>query len=416
MPFSGVESKLNLSKDQAVVSLPGQTLNRVGGLPMGHREVLPALAMPVCVHQEHKEKEVPGILIPNLGYATSESTILGWLKTVGEQIEQGEPVLEIATEKTIHQVSSPYKGRLLAVYAEPGAILREGETVGWIGDGNEAPPEIHCNLVGWEEEIAPAPENLAELLERPHKELQAPPQDSPRTEHPATVEKQHRSVLMGQLRRITALRMTKSWQDAPKVDLFADVDFTSVESHRKALKEQGREAPSYNVYIAHSVVRAFQDLPGFNIHWMEGRMTPLRDVNVGIAVALGDNLITVSLKNLAGEGLMEIQRRFKSMIRKALKMSLSREELYGSSLTITNLGEFDIRAFTAVLNPPEVFILAVGRVEERVVPRNGRAEIVPMCTFVLSFDHRAVDGAPASRLLQRIKQHMEGPFPVEDDQ
>ncbi|MDH4248647.1 MAG: 2-oxo acid dehydrogenase subunit E2, partial [Deltaproteobacteria bacterium] len=224
---------------------------------------------------------------------------------------------------------------------------------------------------------------------------------------PATVERQFRDVLKGQLRRVTAQRMTRSWQDSPKVDLFADVDFTRVEAHRKALKELGREAPSFNIYIAHAVVRAFQDLPGFNMHWIEGRIIPLKKINVGLAVALGDNLVTVSLKDLAGVPLLEIQRRFKGLIRKALQLSLSREELYGSSLTITNLGEFDITAFTAIINPPEVFILAVGKVEPRVVARQGEMVIAPLCTLVLSFDHRAVDGAPASRLMQRIKQHLE---------
>jgi pyruvate dehydrogenase E2 component (dihydrolipoamide acetyltransferase) len=357
---------------------------------------------------------LPGIILPNLGYATSESTILRWLKAVGEPLAAGEALVETASEKTVHVVAAEHGGTLLAIYAPPGAIVPEGETIGWIGAAGEEAPRLQCRLVGWESEVAPPPENLAALLS-PGGEGGSPgptPAVSP-AEPRRSVDRQYRAVLRGQLRKVTAQRMAKSWRDAPKVDLFAEVDFSRTEAHRRALKEQGREAPSFNVYIAHGVVKAFQDLPAFNFHLIEGRLIPLKEISVGIAVALGDNLVTVSLKNLAGADVFEIQRRFKGLIRKALQMSLRHDELFGSSLTVTNLGEFDISAFTAVINPPEVFILAIGQVEERVVPRDGAVTIAPMCTFCLSFDHRAIDGAPASRLLQRIKHHMEhDPIPL----
>jgi pyruvate dehydrogenase E2 component (dihydrolipoamide acetyltransferase) len=236
--------------------------------------------------------------------------------------------------------------------------------------------------------------------------VEAPVEDTPSV--PLEVfETHHRNFLRGQLRRVTAQRMARSWVEAPKVDLFADVDLTRAEAHRAALKTRGQAPPSYNVYIAHAVVKAFLDLPEYNFQYIGGKSVPVEGIHVGMAVALGDNLVTVSMKHLEQAGLLEIQKRFKVLIRKALRSSLTRDELYRSSLTITNLGEFDVTAFTALINPPEAFILAIGKVEQRPVVRDG--EVVPavMCTFCLSFDHRAVDGAPASRLLQRIKAHME---------
>jgi pyruvate dehydrogenase E2 component (dihydrolipoamide acetyltransferase) len=95
------------------------------------------------------------------------------------------------------------------------------------------------------------------------------------------------------------------------------------------------------------------------------------------------------------------------MLKKALGMTLAHEELFGSSLTITNLGEWDVTAFSALLNPPEIFILAIGKLEERPIVRSGQVVPCLRCTFCLSFDHRGVDGAPASRLLQRIKLNLE---------
>jgi pyruvate dehydrogenase E2 component (dihydrolipoamide acetyltransferase) len=350
---------------------------------------------------------VPGILLPNLGYGTREGTVLQWLKAVGEPLQAGDAVVEVSMEKTVHVLTAGAAGVLLAVWAPAGAIVPEGETLGWIGRAGEQPPGRVCRIVGWEAEVAPPPPNLADLT--------APPPDSygPRqlghegALAPERFSAQHRGLLRHQLRRVTAQRMARSWVDAPKVDLFAEVDFSRVEAHRRALKAEGTEAPSFNVYIAHGVVKAFQELPAFNFHLIDGDVVPLEGIHVGMAVALDDNLVTVSMKDLAGVGLLEIQRRFKGLIRKALRLSLSREELYASSLTITNLGEFDVTAFTAVLNPPETFILAVGKVEERAVVRDGQIVAAPQCTFCLSFNHKAVDGAPASRLLQRIKQHVE---------
>ncbi len=338
--------------------------------------------------------------LPRLGYATSEATVLRWLKAVGESVALREALVELASEKAIQVFGAPQAGTVLAIYAPAGAIIETGEPLAWIGAPGEHAPHLTPRLVGWEPGIAPLPPG-SELAVRAAA-------DSPHPTHaPArSVPKGERDLLRGQLRHMTAQRMDASWR-APKVDLFAEVDFTRVHAHRLALKKQGEDPPSYNVYIAHAVVRAFQALPHLNIQWRDGQLRPLDGIHVGIAVALGDNLVTVSLKNLAGLGLAEIQRRLKGLIKKALNVSLSHEELFGSSLTITNLGEWDVRSFAALLNPPEIFILAIGKLEERPAVREG--QVVPrlQCTFCLSFDHRGVDGAPASRLLQRIKHNLE---------
>lgn len=353
---------------------------------------------------------MPEIILPHLGYATREGAILVWLKALNDPVAAGEAVVEVALEKTVHLVTAPCAGVLLAHDAPPGAIVPEGERIGWVGAAGETPPPYTCRLLGWEEEIAPAPPHLEQLLatagagqanEQP--QLAVPPGAVPIRE----VEKRHRGVLHSQMRRVTSQRMARSWLEAPKVDLFADVDVSGVEAHRRSLKEQGQEAPSYNVYIAHAVVKAFTELPQLNFRVLDGQREVLEAVHVGMAVAVGENLVTVSLREVQGQGLLELQRRFKGLIRKALRLNLSRDELYGSSLTVTNLGEYDVSAFTAIINPPESYILAIGKVEPRPVVRGGAVSIATMCTFVLSFDHRVVDGAPASRLLQSIKRHME---------
>jgi len=341
---------------------------------------------------------VPRIDLPHLGYATTEAIVLRWLKSPGQTVAEQEPLVELASEKAIQILGAPQAGTLLAIYAPAGAILETGEPLGWIGPATEAAPALKPRIIGWEPEVAPHPPvpPAADSATVPAPHLSAA--------HGAA--KADREVLRHRLRQVTAQRMDASWR-APKVDLFADIDFTKVQAHRQSLKDRGEEAPSYNIYIAHAVVRAFQAFPDLNLQWRDGQLKLSDGIHVGIAVALGDNLLTVSMKNLAGTSLADIQRRFKGMLKKALSLNLAHEELFGSSLTITNLGEWDITSFAALLNPPEIFILAIGKLEERPVVRNG--QVVPglQCTFCLSFDHRGVDGAPASRLLQRIKRNLE---------
>jgi pyruvate dehydrogenase E2 component (dihydrolipoyllysine-residue acetyltransferase) len=343
---------------------------------------------------------VPSIDLPRLGHATAEATVLRWLKSIGDAVTMHEPLVELASEKAIQVLGAPQSGTLSAIYTPAGAIVAAGEPLAWLGSPGETAPALIPRIVGWEPEIAPLPAGI--LLKPP----ESPSLPSPRVSAPRSSPKSDRELLRRQLRHVTAQRMDVSWR-APKVDLFADVDFTRVQAHRQALKRQGEEAPSYNIYIAHAVVRAYEELPHLNVRWHDGQLRPCDGIHVGIAVALGDNLVTVSLKHLAGVGLAGIQRRFKGMLRKALGLALAHDELFGSSLTITNLGEFDVTAFSALLNPPEIFILAIGKLEERPVVRNGQVVPCWLSTFCLSFDHRGVDGAPASRLLQRIKHKLE---------
>lgn len=337
------------------------------------------------------------IVLPQLGYASREATVLRWLKAVGETARAGEDLVELASEKTIHVLPAPTEGVLLAVYAPPGAIVEQGQPLGWLGRAGEAAPPRSPRIVGWEPEVAPPPPGFQPANPAPAASPYHPPE---------SFHKPHREFLKHQIRRVTAERMAASWA-APKVDLFTDVDFTRVVAHRQAVKDAGGEAPSYNVYIAHAAVMALQDFPHLNRHWIGGVSVPVDGIHVGVAVAQGENLVTISMKHLEGLGLLEIQRRFRALVRKALAMTLTQEELYGSSLTITNLGEWEVTGFTAILNPPEIFILAIGALQQRPVVREGA--VVPrwQCTFCLSFDHRGVDGAPASRLLQRIKHYLE---------
>ena len=359
------------------------------------------------------------MLFPQLGFATAEGTVLNWLHAVGERVEAGAPLVEIASEKAVNVVAAPGGGVLLAIFAPPGAIVPEGETLGWIGEDGERPPEVNCRWLGWEADIAPPPENLAQRLASAPAQISSQPMSSgempaegehgafPPVLPPEQVDKRYRDLLKKQLRETTGKRMAKSWVDAPKVDLFAEINFSAVVAHREGEKRAGRQSPPFNMYIVHAVVKAFEEFPQLNCQWINGRRQPLDGIHVGVAVALNDSLLTISLKNLGGLSLREVERRYRSLIRKAAAMTLEHGELYGSSLTVTNLGEFEIFGFTPVINPPEVYILGIGELKDRALVVDGEIVVAPVCYFCLSFDHRGVDGAPASRLLRSIKHYLE---------
>ena len=353
--------------------------------------------------REWKVHQVPGVLFPQLGFATAEGTILQWLCEVGGNVEAGVPLVEIASEKAVNVVVAPTSGQLLAVYAPPGAIVAEGETLGWIGQPGEQAPEVQCRWLGWEPDIAEAPEDLLQRLGAKVAESDPVPPVQP----PGQVDKRYRGVLKKQLREVTGRRMAASWVEKPKVDLFAEINCSRVVAHRESEKQAGRQPPPFNMYIAHAVVKAFEAYPELNCNWVKGRRVPMEQINVGVAVALDENLLTISMKDLGGLSLREVEKRYRSLIRKAVGMNLRHEELFGSSLTVTNLGEFEIFAFTPIINPPDVYILGIGELKDRALVVEGQIVVAPVSYFCLSFDHRGVDGAPASRLLQSIKHHLE---------
>lgn len=136
-----------------------------------------------------------------------------------------------------------------------------------------------------------------------------------------------------------------------------------------------------------------------------------KDVNVGVAVALEHGLIVPVIHDTDNKTLSEISVLSKELVEKARQDRLSLSDVMNGTFTVTNLGIYDVDAFTPIVNPPQTGILGVGRIREKPVVENGEITIRPVVTLSLSFDHRVVDGVPAARFLQRIKKLLESPTP-----
>ncbi len=215
------------------------------------------------------------------------------------------------------------------------------------------------------------------------------------------------------LRRIIAERMGASAHTTARVTLTTEVDAVELARVRSLLRDSLEStlgfAVSYNDILVVVVSRALRELPYMNARLTEGGIRTLSQINVGVAVDTERGLLVPVIRDADRKGIAEIAKAFRELVGRARVGKSTPDDLTGGTFTITNLGMFDIDAFTPIINLPECAILGVGRIQERAVVRAGQICVRQVMVLSLTFDHRVVDGAPAARFLQRIKQLVETP-------
>ncbi|MCR4407126.1 MAG: 2-oxo acid dehydrogenase subunit E2 [Anaerolineae bacterium] len=224
------------------------------------------------------------------------------------------------------------------------------------------------------------------------------------------------SVPLTGLRRIIAERMATSARTTARVTLVTEADATAFVEVREQLKAKvGGEwgfAPGYNDLLGLIVARALREFPYMNARLSTDGQTIERwpVVNLGMAVDTERGLLVPVIRNADQKGLRAFGTELRALVERARAGRSLPDDLTGGTFTITNLGMYDIDAFTPIINPPETAILGVGRIQPKPVARDGEIVVRQMWTLSLAFDHRLVDGAPAARFLQRIKQLIENPY------
>ena len=166
---------------------------------------------------------------------------------------------------------------------------------------------------------------------------------------------------------------------------------------------------TYNHIIMKAISVAVRKFPNINASWTDSAVRQYRDVNVGLAVSVDNGLIVPVITETQKRGILEIASETAGKIAKARAGKLTPSELTGGTITLSNMGMYPIQNFTAIINPPEVCILALGSVEDKYVVRDGKAVIAPMMTATASFDHRVIDGAYGAQFLTELKQLLEMP-------
>jgi pyruvate dehydrogenase E2 component (dihydrolipoamide acetyltransferase) len=215
------------------------------------------------------------------------------------------------------------------------------------------------------------------------------------------------------LRGIIAERLSQSWRERPQVTLTTEADATNLVAARQQLNAElaaQNEKISYNALLVRLIARALADHPDINVQLTDTGLQTLSDIHIGLAVDTERGLLVPVVRDVPGKSLRQINEEINTLAERAIKGRSLPDELSGGTFTITNLGAYEIDAFTPLINPPECAILGVGRIVSKPVGLNGQIVLRDMLALSLSFDHRLVDGAPAARFLQRVKQLIERPF------
>jgi pyruvate dehydrogenase E2 component (dihydrolipoamide acetyltransferase) len=352
------------------------------------------------------------IVMPQLASTMESGTIVKWLKQVGEEVVEGEAIIEITTDKVDVEVESPASGILLKIMANEGDEIPVKKPVGIIGKSGEdvgeiaETPQAEEKAVSVEQKLTTKP--IGKIFASPRAKRLAKEAGVNVTD--AIGSGPNGRIIgrdiMTSIQRMVAERLTMSYRTAPHIDLVIDINCEKMLTLRAFLRAQGCNA-SYNDIMAKYIAILLRQFPKFNSVFGEDGIHLLGDVHIGIAVAAGEELVVPVVKNVDKKNIKEIATDSARLIAAARDKKLTLDDLSGGTFTITNLGMFGIRSFKAIINPPQVAILAVGNIEPRAIVIPGQIVAQQMMTLSLSIDHRVINGAQGGEFLARLKDLIE---------
>lgn len=372
-----------------------------------------------------------------LGHTMERGKVVEWYATEGAPVEQGAPLYSVETDKATVDVEAPAGGVLLRIDADVDREYPVGATLAWIGESGEDLPEKTDETVAApaavsdDQRVTPVARRLAERrgvdadrlagtgpggrvtkedVQRAIDAGTAPP-----LEKKAPGEPEHDVIPLTPIRRVTAERLSAHWAGAPQVTEGIDIDMTDMRAFRNASRSEWRAAyglvPSLNDILLKAVAAALEAHPALNSAFVDGEVHRYREVNLGVAVDVEDGLVVPVLRNAAKLGLGQIATAAADLADRAKTGKLSVPDFEGATFTVSNLAALGVDWFTPVLNPPQCAILGVGRMRRMPAVVRNEVAVRDIATFVLTFDHRALDGAPAARFLARLKRLLESPDP-----
>src|SRR6266699_917715 len=232
-----------------------------------------------------------------------------------------------------------------------------------------------------------------------------------REDTPATIAGE---LPLSSIWRIMAERTTQSWTSVPHFYLVREVNASRLITWREQILKRSAEKVTYTDLLVKIVAAALRIHPRLNASWSTGKVTLKQEVHIGLAVAVEEGLVVPVIHQADKLSLSAIAQRREELVTKAQAGKLRPQDISGGTFTISNLGKYGVDAFNAIINQPQVAILAVGRIAERVVPVNGQPAVQPMALLTLSCDHRAVDGARGARFPDTVAALIEEPLGLLD--
>ena len=373
------------------------------------------------------------VRVPALGESVVEATVGAWLKKEGDPVQAGEPLVQLETEKVNVEVTAERAGRIERIAKQAGETVAPGDVLGTISeDGAPVRASGVAKRIAAEKGVdlaqvhgsGPAGRVMAADLER------APAQAAPPTAAPAPAPplqarphptappagegtRREERIRMSRRRQVIAQRLVEAQRTAAMLTTFNEVDMSAVVAlrakWRDAFKERHGVGLGFMSFFTRAVVGALKAFPNLNAEVQGDEVVLKRYYDIGIAVGVEEGLVVPVLRDADRKTFAEIEREIAALAERARANTLTIEDLRGGTFTITNGGVYGSLMSTPILNPPQVGILGMHKIEERPIARDGQVVIRPMMYVALSYDHRVVDGSEAVRFLVRVKELVEDP-------
>jgi len=397
------------------------------------------------------------VSLPRLGQGMESGTIVRWLKQEGDQVEKGEALYELDTEKVTQEVEADASGVLLKILAGEGEEIEVGKRIAVIGeageevDTKEEPTEVAEGEAQEEGSPGPAREEERERGREASADAAAKEQAasnggrlkaSPLARRIARERGIELSSLTGtgpegrivaedveraatspahatvgsapleaeveklsSVRKTIARRLTEAWQ-APAFQISMSADMTRAQELRERLRDEGVTVTDVLTKLCAIALLRHRRL---NAHYADDELRIFPNAHVGLAVATERGLLVPVLREAERKSLVELAAERKALVERTRQGKLSPDDLEGGTFTISNLGMYGVEQFIAVLNPPQVAILAVGAIDQRPVWQGNAFVPRPLMSLTLTCDHRAADGAEAAEFLRTVKTLIEEP-------
>jgi len=399
--------------------------------------------------------------IPKVGLVMESARLVRWLKNVGEAVKQGEPLLEVETEKSVVEIESTESGRLVELLLQVDQEARVGDRIAWLENdavAAAAVPPVSRTVPASLPAASPVPTSASRrevqiasdaTPERPQGRIKSSPvarrlaaqhavdfsqvtgtgprgrvqlidvrraieaQSAPGAAGPAAPGMQPLSGM----RRALARSMTLSNATVPQFVVERAVDWTALKAARARVVAElpaGAPKPSVNDFLLQGIARTLLSFPALNATFSGDANSPdaglvrASGAHIGLVVAVENGLLVPVLHDVEQLGLAELARRRSEAVARALQGKLKREELEGATFSLSNLGSRGPDRFTALINPPQSAILAVGRQRDCVVAIAGSIQVRPMSQLTLTVDHRVADGRLAADFLASLVAILEG--------
>jgi len=398
------------------------------------------------------------VRMPKMSDTMTEGVLAKWHKKVGDKVKSGDLVAEVETDKATMDFESFQEGTILYIGVEEGKAVPVDAIIAILGKEGEdykslltespaaatpaAPAVAAPSAIVEASPVAPVAAAPTVISTSSDTRVKASPlakkiaqekginlnQISGSAENGRITKKdvenfkggasmpafvgveKYTEVPVSQMRKTIAKRLAESLFTAPHFYLKMNIEMSSAMEARKIINDVAPVKISFNDLVLKAVALSLKQHPKVNSSWLGDKIRYNEHVNIGVAVAVEDGLLVPVVRFADGKALSQISTEVKTFVQKAKDKKLQPADWEGSTFTISNLGMFGIDDFTAIINPPDACILAVGGIQEQAVVKNGQVVPGNVMKVTLSCDHRVVDGATGAAFLQTLKQFLEEPM------